>query len=112
MFLYVRMCVCVDMYMCMCIYRLFICRLCNKEINTQSNTTNLNRHCEKEHRKEWEAESGKENKETEREKNKQQKIEINEGLVCNTPIRNKEAIDKLIIGNDYKLIKLIIISLV
>ena len=60
-----------------------------------SKTPNLNRYCEKEHRKEWEAESVKENKEPEREKNKQQKKEINDGLVCNSPIRNKKAIDKL-----------------
>jgi hypothetical protein len=48
----------------------------------------------------------------EKEKNKQQKIEINDGLLCHTPIRNKESIDKLIIGKDYKLIKIIIFSLV
>jgi hypothetical protein len=69
-------------------------------------------HCEKEHPKEWEAESGKEIKVQEKEKNKQQKIEINDGLLCRTPIRNKELIDKLIIGKDYKLIKIIIFSLV
>jgi len=49
---------------------------------------------------EWEAESGKEIKV--QEKNKQQKIEINDCLLCHTPIRNKESIDKLIIGKDYK----------
>ncbi len=38
----------------------------------------------------------------EKEKNKQQKIEINDSLLCHTPIRNKESIDKLIIGKDYK----------
>ena len=69
-------------------------------------------HCEKEHPKEWESESGKEIKVQEKEKNKQQKIEINDGLLCHTPIRNKESIDKLIIGKDYKLIKIIIFSLV
>jgi hypothetical protein len=67
-------------------------------------------HCEKEHPKEWESESGKEIKE--KEKNKQQKIETNDGLLCHAPIRNKESIDKLIIGKDYKLIKIIIFSLV
>jgi len=56
--------------------------------------------------------SGKEIKVQEKEKNKQQKIEINDGLLCHTPIRNKESIDKLIIGKDYKLIKIIIFSLV
>jgi len=48
----------------------------------------------------------------EKENNKQQKIEINDGLLCHAPIRNKESIDKLIIGKDYKLIKIIIFSLV
>jgi hypothetical protein len=48
----------------------------------------------------------------EKEKNKQQKIEINDSLLCHTPIRNKESIDKLILGKDYKLIKIIIFSLV
>ena len=51
---------------------------------------------------EWEAESGKEIKVKEKEKNKQQKIEINDCLLCHTPIRNKESIHKLIIGKDYK----------
>ena len=55
-----------------------------------------------EHPKEQEAESGKEIKVQEKEKNKQQKIEINDSLLCHTPIRNKESIDKLIIGKDYK----------
>jgi hypothetical protein len=52
-----------------------------------------------EHPKEWEAESGKEIKVQEK--------EINDSLLCHTPIINKESIDKPIIGKDYKLIKII-----
>jgi hypothetical protein len=55
--------------------------------------------------------SGRQRNQSAREREKQ-KIEINDGLLCHTPIRNKESIDKLIIGKDYKLIKIIIFSLV
>ena len=83
-------------------------RVCFSVYHTDSHTPHTHirmRMYTNEHPKEGEAESGKEIKVQEKEKNKQQKIEINDSLLCHTPIRNKESIDKPIIGKEYKLIK-------
>ncbi len=64
-------------------------RVCISVYHTDSHTPHTHirmRMYTNEHPKEWEAESGKEIKVQEKEKNKQQKIEINDGLLCHTPI--------------------------